>query len=228
LKRIVVHVTQTMHRSDQDLQATVSDELLYTPSIDAHLSVTANDGVVTLAGDVGSLPQRNAAKQAAERVWGVKAVADNMVVRSAGASGATDTDLASAARHMLAWAIDVPYNTVTVEIRDRMLTLSGAVTWDFQREAAMRAVSYIRGISGVNNNISLFQKASVSVMKDAVEAAIRRNAPLDAEAIKVEVNGHELTLHGSVRSSAERQQAERVAWAAAGVADIKNNLFITS
>jgi len=151
-----------------------------------------------------------------------------MVVRSAGASGATDTDLAEAASHMLAWSIDVPYNKVTVEITDRKLTLSGAVTWDFQREAAMRAVSYIRGISGVNNNISLSQKPSVSVMKGAVEAAIRRNAPLDAEAITVAVDGHELTLHGSVRSSAERDQAGHVAWGAAGVVDVKNNLFITS
>jgi osmotically-inducible protein OsmY len=221
-------VTQTMHRSDQDLQATVSDELLYTPSIDSHLTVTANDGVVTLAGDVGSLPERLAAKQAAERVWGVKVVADKMVVRSAGASGATDADLAGAASHMLAWSIDVPHDTVTVEIRDRTLTLSGAVTWDFQREAALRAVTYIRGISGVNNNISLSQKASVSVVKDAVEAAIRRNAPLDAQTIAVEVNGHELTLSGSVRSSMERDQAEHVAWGAAGVANVKNNLFVTS
>jgi osmotically-inducible protein OsmY len=217
-----------MHRSDQDLQATVADELLYTPSIDTNLTVTVNDGAVTLAGDVGSVPERLAARQAAERVWGVKVVADKMVVRSAGASGATDTDLVGAASHMLDWSIDVPSDTVTVEIRDRMLTLSGAVTWDFQREAAMRAVSYIRGITGVNNNISLTENASVSVIKGAVEAAIRRNAPLDAQAITVEVSGHELTLNGSVRSSAERQQAEHVAWAAAGVAKVKNNLFITS
>jgi osmotically-inducible protein OsmY len=221
-------MTQTMHRGDQDLQATVADELLYTPSIDTNLTVTVNDGAVTLAGDVGSMPERLAAKQAAERVWGVKVVADKMVVRSAGASGATDTDLVGAASHMLDWSIDVPSDTVTVEIRDRMLTLSGAVTWDFQREAAMRAVSYIRGITGVNNNISLTENASVSVIKYAVEAAIRRNAPLDAQAITVEVDGHELTLNGSVRSSAERQQAEHVAWAAAGVANVKNNLFITS
>lgn len=226
-RRIVVHVTQTMHRSDHDLLATVSDELLYTPSINTNLAVTVNDGMVTLAGDVGSLPERLAAKQAAERVWGVKVVADKMVVRSAGASGATDTDLAGVASDMLAWSIDVP-STVTVEIRDRVLTLSGAVTWDFQREAAKRAVSYIRGISGVDSNISLSQSASVSVMKDAVEAAIGRNALLVAHAITVEVNGHELTLHGSVRSSAERQQAEHVAWAAAGVASVKNNLVIMS
>jgi len=221
-------VTQTMNRSDQELLANVSDELLYTPSIDTNLTVTVNDGVVTLAGDVGSLPERLAAKQATERVWGVKTVADKMAVRSAGASGATDTDIAGAASHMLAWSVDVPFNAVTVEIRDRILTLSGAVTWDFQRQAAMRAVSYIRGISGVDNNISLTENASVSVMKDAVEAAIRRNAPLDAQAISVDVNGHLLTMRGSVRSWAERQQFEGLAWAAAGVAHVKNELLITS
>jgi osmotically-inducible protein OsmY len=217
-----------MHRSDQDLQAYVSDELLYTPSVDTNLTVTVDDGVVTLTGDVASLPERLAARRAAERVRGVKLVADKVVVRSAGASGATDTDLAGAASYMLSWSVDVPPNAVTVEIRDRTLTLSGAVTWDFQREAAMRAVSYIRGIAGVTNKISIIEHPGVSVMQDAVEAAIRRNAPLDAEAITIEVNGHELTLRGTVRSSTERQQAEQAAWAAAGVTSVKNDLFITS
>jgi osmotically-inducible protein OsmY len=217
-----------MYRSDQDLHATVSDELLYTPSIDANLAVTVDDGVVTLAGDVGSLAERLAAKKAAERVWGVKLVVDKILVRSAGASGASDTDLVDMASHMLDWSVDVPYNAVTIEIRDRTLILAGTVTWDFQREAAMRAVSYIRGITGVNNNIRLPEIASVSVMKEAVEASIRRNAPLDAQAITVEVNEHELTLRGSVRSWAERRQAEQVAWAAAGVANVKNDLFVTS
>jgi osmotically-inducible protein OsmY len=217
-----------MRRSDQDLQGTVSDELLYTPSIDTNLVVTVDDGVVTLAGDVGSLPERLAANRAARRVWGVKAVSDKVVVRSAGASGATDGDLAQVASHTLGWSVDVPARTVTVDVHNRVITLSGTVTWDFQREAAGRAVSYIRGVAGVSNNITLNENASVSVIKEAVEAAILRNAPLDAEAIMVDVVGHELTLHGRVRSSAERQQAEHLAWAAAGVAKVNNDLFITS
>src|SRR4029453_1223481 len=99
---MVVHMTQTMHRSDQDLQATVSDELLYTPSIDTHLTVTVNDGVVTLAGDGGSLPEGPGGNDGAERVWGVKVFAAKMVVRSAGAAGATDPAPAGAASHMIA------------------------------------------------------------------------------------------------------------------------------
>jgi len=225
---MVDHVTQTMQRNDQDLHAKVSDELLYRPSIDTNLIVTVNNGVVTLAGDVSSVPERLAAVHAAEQVWGVKTVVDEMAVRSAGATGATDTDIAVAARQILAWTIDVPLDAVQLEIRDHMITLSGTVTWEFQREAAARAVTYIRGITGVSNNISLTEHKSVSVVKEAVEAAIRRNAPLDAQTITVEVNGHELTLSGRVRSQAERYQAEHVAWAAAGVAHVKNDLSITS
>jgi osmotically-inducible protein OsmY len=225
---MVDHVTQTMHRTDQNLHADVSDELLYTPSIDTNLVVTIDNGVVTLAGVVSSVPERLAAIHAAEQVWGVKAVVDEMRVQSGGATGATDTDIAVAARQILAWTIDVPVDAIQLEIRDHMITLSGTVTWEFQRRAAARAVTYIRGISGVSNNISLTEHKSVSVVKAAVEAALRRNAPLDAQAITVEVNGHELTLNGHVRSSAERHQAEHVAWAAAGVAHVKNNLSITS
>ncbi|MGE5829917.1 MAG: BON domain-containing protein, partial [Micromonosporaceae bacterium] len=115
-------MTQTI---DQDLHANVSDELLYTPSIDTNLNVTVNNGVVTLAGDVSSVPERLAAIKAAEQVWGVQAVVDEMAVRSAGATGATDTDIARAASQILAWTIDVPVDAVTLEIRDRMITLSG-------------------------------------------------------------------------------------------------------
>src|SRR6476620_8864938 len=98
----MVHdVTQTMHRSDQVLQAAVSDELLFIPSVDSHLAVSAVDGVVTLEGEVASVPEQLAAVAAAEGVWGVHNVADHTVVRSAGASGANDAELAQAATSLL-------------------------------------------------------------------------------------------------------------------------------
>lgn len=221
-------VTQTMHRSDQILQATVSDELLFTPRVDAHLSVAVSDGVVTLTGDVASVPERIAAAKTAGRVWGVKGVVDELYVRSAGASGADEAELAMSAKTMLEWAIDVPMDTVAVAVHDRALTLSGAVTWEFQREAAARAVSFIRGITGVTNDITIIERSTVSVSTEAVEAAIRRNTPLVADTITVTVDGHTLILSGSVRSATERRQAEHLAWAAAGVTRVENELTITS
>ena len=221
-------MTQMMHQSDQLIQATVSDELLYTPSIDSHPTVAVRDGIVTLTGDVASVPERITAERAAGRVWGVKAVIDQMVVRSAGASGASDADLARSATAMLDLTVDVPTNAVQVEVRDRTITLTGVVTWHFQRQAAARALSHIRGINGVTNTLTLNENANVSIVKDGVEAAIRRNTPLDASAITVDVHGHTVRLGGCVRSSAERRQADRIAWAAAGVTGVQNDLIIAS
>jgi len=225
----MVHgVTQTMHRSDQVLQATVSDELLFIPSVDSHLAVSAVDGVVTLEGDVASVPERLAAVEAAGGVWGVHNVIDHTVVRSAGASGANDGELARAATSMLEWTVDVPANAVTVEVDERKITLTGVVTWDFQREAAARAVLYIRGITGVDNKIGIHEMATVSVATDAVEAAIGRNMPMYAQTIAVGVHDHTLTLSGTVGSSTQRRRVERLAWAAAGVTTIENNIVIAA
>jgi osmotically-inducible protein OsmY len=225
----MVHgVTQTMHRSDQFLQAAVSDELLFIPSVDSRLAVSAVDGVVTLEGDVASVPERLAAVEAAGGVWGVKDVIDHTVVRSAGASGANDAELAQAAKGMLEWTVDVPANAVTVEVNQRTITLTGVVTWDFQRQAAARAVLYMRGLTGVDNKIAIRETTTVSVVKDAVKAAIGRNMPMYARAVAVGVHDHTLTLSGTVGSSTQRRRVERLAWAAAGVTTIENNIVIAA
>jgi osmotically-inducible protein OsmY len=223
------HMTQTIRRSDKELQTNVTEELLYNPSIDpAHLVVLANNGLVTLSGDVGSLPERHAAKRAAMRVWGVKAVADDMVVRDPGTPGTKDTDIAEAANQMLSWAVDVPSDKVKADVRDHAITLSGTVDWQYQRAAAARAVMYIRGVTGVTNSIFLTATAPASGVKAAIEAAILRNAQLDSREITVDVNGGEVTLRGTVRAWAERRQAEHVAWSASGVTSVKNDLAVTS
>jgi osmotically-inducible protein OsmY len=222
-------MTQTARRSDKELQTTVTEELSYNPSIDpAHLVVLANDGVVTLSGDVASLPEQHAAKRAALRVWGVKAVADDMVVRDPGAYGTKDSEIAEAAAQMLKWAVDVPSDMVEAGVRNHTITLSGAVNWQYQREAAARAVMYIEGVTAVANTISLTATAPASGAKAAIDAAILRNAQLDSRKINVDVDGPEVTLGGTVRSWAERRQAEYVAWEAAGVTSVQNNLTVNS
>lgn len=222
-------MTQTIRRNDNELKTNVTDELLYNPSLDAgHLDVSANNGLVTLSGQVNSLPERHAARRSALRVWGVRAVADDMVVRDPGMSGAKDTDIAEAAQQMLSWAVDVPSDSVKAGVHDHKITLSGMVNWQYQREAAARAVMYLKGVTGVNNAISLTATAPATGAKAAIEAAILRNAQLDSRKIDVDINGGDVTLNGSVQSWAERHQAGYVAWAASGVTGVNNDLAVTS
>jgi len=222
-------MTQAVPRTDKDLQTNISDELLFTPDLDAaRLEVSVKEGVVTLAGDVGTLPERHAAERAAMRMWGVKSVVDAMVVRIPRSSGTEDGVIAKKATQLLDWAVDVPSSSVKADVDNHVITLSGAVTWEYQRDAAERAVAYINGLAGIRNDISLSQAATVTVMKPAVEKAIARNAQLRTQAITIDVRDHELTLHGTVRSFADRRGAEHAAWSAAGVTSVRNDLRVTS
>jgi osmotically-inducible protein OsmY len=141
---------------------------------------------------------------------------------------ATDADIAQAARHMLNWSIDVPANAVSVAVRDHKATLSGTVAWGYQREAAVKAMTNLRGITAVRNEIVLDQTASATPAKTAIVAALQRNAQLEPQSINVDVNGHDLILRGNVRTFAEYRQAELTAWNAPGVTSVQNNLVVTS
>jgi osmotically-inducible protein OsmY len=220
---------ETIFNSDVQLKATVNEELSYIAGIGAdRLVVTTNDGTVTISGDTASLPERHAAKQAAMRVFGAKAVTDAMVVRIPDTHEVTDTDMTEMANRMLDWAVDVPAGAVKASAHDHMITLSGTVARHDQRAAAARTVKYLRGVTGITNTNTLNAPAPASDAKATIEAALRRSALLHSHAITVHVSGAAVTLRGNVRSWNEHRQAEGIAWAAAGVSTVKNEIVFTS
>lgn len=222
-------MTQTPKQTDQDIQANVFEELKYDPSCDAgQIKVTADSGTVKLSGEVASFRQRIAAKRSAMRVRGVKAISDELTVRGPASVGVSDTDLSEAAHRILDWTADVPARTIVVAVRDHKLILSGQVAWGYQRDAAVRAMMSLRGVAAVKDEIVVDQPESTTPAKNTIAAAMQRNAQLDPQAIHVDVNNHELTLRGMVRTFAEYRQAEHTAWNGAGVTSVQNNLVITS
>jgi osmotically-inducible protein OsmY len=222
-------VTQPPHRTDQELKTAVTEELQYIPSIDATaVEVQVSGGTVTLFGEVPSLPERLAVKHAAMQVGGVRNVTNKTTVRTHSDSDITDQDIAQAAGQVLAWAVDVPPNAVTADVQDHRITLSGHVAWEYQRNAAARAVLYLKGVTRVSNEISLESPPPSGGTKAAVQAAMQRSAELDARRIMIDLSGAELTLRGSVRSWSQRRAAERSAWSAAGVTSVRNELHIAS
>lgn len=226
---MVSHVTHMMHKTDQELKTAVTEELQYTPDVDASaVDVLVKDAMVTLSGTVASLPQRLAAKRAAMRIAGVKTVLDKTAVRTPTDTSTSDQEITTAASQILSWAVEVPANSVKAEVRDHKVILSGSVTWDYQRDAAARAVTYIKGVTEVDNTISLVQPAPAPEAKATVEAAIRRYTQLDPKQINVDIDGPELTLRGNVPSVADRRHAEYAAWSTLGVTRVKNELRVTS
>ena len=141
---------------DRRLQQAVLAELSWEPSVTAaHIGVTAKDGVVTLSGHVENFAEKQAAEDAARRVRGVKAVAEEIEVRLAFETSRSDDEIAAAAIDRLAWDVSVPRDAVKVNVEQGWVTLSGEVQWHYQKEAAGQDVQRLWGVTGLSNQISI-------------------------------------------------------------------------
>ena len=215
-------------KADSQVQRDVQAELSWEPSIrDAEIGVAAKDGVVTLSGYVDTFAEKYMAERAAERVSGVRAIADDLKVKLPAAFQRSDTEIAHAVVEALRADIQVPDDRIKAKVDGAWVTLEGDVEWQYQKSAAERAVRYLAGVVGVSNLLILKPKrASTLEVSNKIRDALRRNAELDAERIVVEAADGRVTLKGWVRSYAERQDAERAAWAAPGVTSVDDKISI--
>jgi osmotically-inducible protein OsmY len=198
--RHVDDMTQKPKRTDADLKSDIVDELRWTPNLDsASIGVAVSHGAVTLSGEVDSYPELVIAEQAALRVSGVTALAEEITVRHAWGV-VNDTDIAREASEAIDRAVDVPANRVKATVHDHVITLSGSTPWNFQRVAATRAVRYLKGVTGVQNKVTLRPTVSADGIKSAISEAFARDAQLEARKISVTSENGEVTLEGDVHS----------------------------
>ena len=214
---------------DEWLKKQVIRELKWHPLVEAsNIGVFVTNGAVTLTGRVSSYLEKLAAVEAAERVYDVRVVANDLEVELPTADVRDDRDIARAILHSLRWNVLVP-DTVKVEVHDGHVRLVGVARRDFQRRAAEKAARSVKGVKSVANLIALdreeqpgYDPAEIEL---AVREAIRNSFATDARGIWVETTNGTVRLHGRVHSRYEKQVAEDAA-RSAGAAEVENQIVV--
>ena len=212
--------------SDAILRQMVIDELESEPSITAGgIGVAVSNGVVTLTGHVPTYEERFSTVRAAQRVRGVKAVAQELFVRLPNLKKHADDEIAGRAVAILSWTLPGA-DDIKVMVQGGWVTLEGKVDWGYQKQSAEQAIRRLGGVTGVSNTITVRPKIEPSEIRNAIQRAFQRNAQLEGAAVSVAVDGSTVTLSGRVNAWHERQIAEDAAWATPGVSEVRDRISI--
>jgi osmotically-inducible protein OsmY len=212
---------------DLQLQQRVIDELEFEPSVNAaHIGVSVREGVVTLSGHVESFIEKFAAERTAQRVKGVKAVAQELVVHLPSDRKTADDEIAARAVRLLSWDALVPHDRISVKVEHGIVTLDGEVDWHYQRTEAEYDVRKLGGVKAVINGIVVKPRVRPEDIHAKIRAALERNAEVEASNISVNVSGGKVTLGGKVNAWTEREAVERAAWSAPGVTQVEDQIVL--
>ena len=224
---LLSHLKTSIMKSDSEIQQDVMQELKWMPFISsANIGVAVKDGIVTLSGQVDSYAQKLSAENAAKRVAGVRAIAEEMQIGVSLSSQKTDAEIATSVMNALRWHSAVPEEKIKVKVEGGIVTLEGELDWDYQRTSAKNAVSNLLGVRNVVNLLRIQSTTSATDVQRKISAALHRAATVDAQKITVEVSGSMATLRGHVRSFAEKEDAENAAWCAPGISKVESYLSV--
>jgi len=214
--------------TDEELLPLIHEELQWEPQLrKIDIRVSVKEGVVTLTGRVPNYADRSAAEYSAKRVRGVKAVINEIDVITPFSGWRGDPEIARAASHILTGCICEP-SDVQVTVSNGWLTLTGEVARGCYRNEGTKFLISLTAVRGISNLISIKPKERAAHVQEKIEKGLKRNAAIDAQKIEARADDGRVILSGSVRSLAVREEAGRIAWAIAGVTEVKNNITVNS
>lgn len=213
-------------KTDAQMKNEIMEELLWDSTIKSRdITVRAHEGVVTLSGTVSNYAEKSAAELAVQRVSGVKAIAEELEVHVVDGQLRSDAQIAESVASTLGWHVWVPSHIIAT-VENGWVTLTGLATWEYERHSAEHAIKYLSGVKGVSNKIEVKPVLMPSEVKHSIEAALKRNAQLDAQCITVTTEEGRVKLTGNVRTWENRREVAAAAWHAPGVTNVENLITV--
>lgn len=218
--------------SNGKMYTTVMEKLNFEPSLDASnitISIQGDDDIVLLAGYVGSFAEKLIAERAVKSLANVKAVANDIKVNLSMQYKKTDIEIAKDVTNALDSSVFVPSEDIKVVVKEGIVTLSGEVNWQFQKNSTFDAIKNISGVKSIVNNITIKPSTSLDAIKvqEKITREFERHARIDAGRISIEIKGKTIILKGEVRNFDEKEDAAAAAWSIPGVAEVENKLTIS-
>lgn len=214
-------------KSDNQIQKDVMEQLKWEPLLKAsEIGVAVRNGIVTLSGQVDSYYKKRSAEEATKKVWGVKAIAEDIQIGVSPFYAKSDTEIAEAILNALKWHTAVQEEKIKIKVDDGNVTLQGEVDWDYQRSGARKAIEGLTGVKSITNLITVKPKITAADIQRKIESAFQRAASINSKKIKVNVVGGKVILSGTVSSLAEKEDAETSVWNANGVMEVENDLEV--
>jgi len=216
-------------KTNEVLQKDVQDAIKWEPLLSiAEIGVTAKEGVVTLTGTVDTYIKKSEAENAAKKVAGVKAVVEEIQVKSYNCDKKTDQEIANEILNSLNWSREIPKDKIQIKVEAGWVTLEGDLNWNYEKEIAKRIASNFIDVKEVTNNITLKSDRVAKVAKEDIVNALNRNWSLEDKHILVSVSENKVTLNGTVHSWYQKDEADRIAWQAPGIVSVENELIVDS
>ena len=215
--------------TDEEIFKYVTQKLEFDPRINSsNIIVAVKDGIVTLTGSVNTYAAKSMVENDVKSIRGVKGIAEELKVDFYGQQRErTDTDIARVARDALEWNVMIPDEKIQVIVEGGIITLTGEVPQNYQRESAVSAVRYLQGVKNVINRIKLKPSINPSEVRSKILNEFERNARIDASKISIEIENSKIILRGTVRSWAEHKEATKAAWSIPGIANVENLIRVS-
>ncbi len=214
-------------KQDTQIQKDVMDELKWEPLLNAtEIGVAVKDGAVTLTGTVDSYSKREEAENAVKRVGGVKVIALDIEVKLVGSGIKNDTEIARMIADTLKWNSDIQEDKVKIKVENGWVTLEGVVYWEYQKNVVKAAIKRLTGVKGIHNFIKVKVSPTTKNIKQKIAEAFHRSATIDSEKVDIQIFGDKAVISGTVRSWAEKEDAENATRKAPGISVVENKIII--